>query len=315
MQELYEHALRILREHSMSGKQWDYTMELVSYAVSFGSFFLFVFVAKRAVASPSFDRSRSLFSRLAHSCVAETEYASEKAGSKAAEGSDAPAETFSAQAARLAVCALGIQVSYLLWGLMQERIMTQPYESGERFRSSKFLVFANRFLALLVAYAAVRHQNEPTDEVPLYKFSFASVSNIFSSVSQYEALKYVSFPTQVLAKSCKMVPVMLMGYLVSQRTYKPFEYLVAVAVTAGAMIFKLYETNDAPVQNTEFIGIVLIVAYMGCDSFTSNWQSKIFTQWAPRNSAQFGAILGAIRRNSAPVLTATSLAGTARRRS
>ena len=75
-----------------------------------------------------------------------------------------------------------------------------------------------------------------------------------------------------------MVPVMLMGYLVSQRTYKPFEYLVAVAVTAGAMIFKLYETNDAPVQNTEFIGIVLIVAYMGCDSFTSNWQSKIFTQ-------------------------------------
>ena len=75
-----------------------------------------------------------------------------------------------------------------------------------------------------------------------------------------------------------MVPVMLMGYLVSRRTYKPFEYLVAVAVTAGAMIFKLYETNDAPVQNTEFIGIVLIVAYMGCDSFTSNWQSKIFTQ-------------------------------------
>ena len=40
MQELYEHAVRLLREHSMSGKQWDYTMELVSYAVSFGSFFL-----------------------------------------------------------------------------------------------------------------------------------------------------------------------------------------------------------------------------------------------------------------------------------
>ena len=266
----------------MSGKQWDYTMELVSYAVSFGSFFLFVFVAKRAVASPSFDRSRSLFSRLAHSCVAETEYASEKAGSKAAEGSDAPAETFSAQAARLAVCALGIQVSYLLWGLMQERIMTQPYESGERFRSSKFLVFANRFLALLAAYIGVKMTGEPLNRsargTPLYKFSFSSVSNILSSVCQYEALKFVSFPTQVLAKSCKMVPVMLMGYLVSQRTYKPFEYLVAVAVTAGAMIFKLYETNDAPVQNTEFIGIVLIVAYMGCDSFTSNWQSKIFTQ-------------------------------------
>lgn len=39
---------------------------------------------------------------------------------------------------------------------MQERIMTRPYESGDHFRSSKFLVFANRFLALLVAAVAVR---------------------------------------------------------------------------------------------------------------------------------------------------------------
>ena len=31
--------------------------------------------------------------------------------------------------------------------------MTRPYSTGELFRSSKFLVFANRFLALLVACA------------------------------------------------------------------------------------------------------------------------------------------------------------------
>ena len=44
----------------------------------------------------------------------------------------------------------------MLWGLMQERIMTKPYETGELFRSSKFLVFANRFLALVVAWAAYK---------------------------------------------------------------------------------------------------------------------------------------------------------------
>ena len=32
---------------------------------------------------------------------------------------------------------------------------------------------------------------------PLYKFSYASFSNIMSSWFQYEALKFVSFPTQV----------------------------------------------------------------------------------------------------------------------
>ena len=35
---------------------------------------------------------------------------------------------------------------------------------------------------------------------PFYKYSFCSFSNILSSWFQYEALKFVSFPTQVLAK-------------------------------------------------------------------------------------------------------------------
>ena len=50
-----------------------------------------------------------------------------------------------------------------------------------------------------------RHQLGPSateHSAPLYKFSFSSISNIVSSVSQYEALKYVSFPTQVVAQSC-----------------------------------------------------------------------------------------------------------------
>ena len=86
---------------------------------------------------------------------------------------------------------------------------------------------------------------------------------------------------QVVAKSCKMVPVMLMGYLVSRKRYTALEYCMAVAITSGAAIFKLNEEAD-PEQDdrtsTQLIGIVLIVCYMGADSFTSNWQSKVFKQ-------------------------------------
>ena len=43
------------------------------------------------------------------------------------------------------------------------------------------------------------------------------------------------------------------------------------------------DTSDAaPQQHTQLVGIVLIVCYMAADSFTSNWQSKIFKQCAPR---------------------------------
>ena len=264
--------------------------QLFTYTVSFGSFYLFVFLAMRLARAPHFHRDRSWWSRLVGTCViGDREMGVALGGGSSNSESEGKAESFGTAALRLSICAAGIQVSYLLWGLMQERIMTKPYESGERFNSSKFLVFANRFLALFAAWAVMQLTGESVKTsalgTPLYKFSFSSVSNIMSSVCQYEALKFVSFPTQVLAKSCKMVPVMLMGYVVSRRVHTAFEYLVAIGVTAGAAMFKLYETNDAPVKNTELWGIILIVAYMACDSFTSNWQASVFKEYKVSSTA------------------------------
>ena len=39
--------------------------------------------------------------------------------------------------------------------------------------------------------------HQSVHRTPLYKYSFCSVSNTLSSWCQYEALKFVSFPTQV----------------------------------------------------------------------------------------------------------------------
>lgn len=51
---------------------------------------------------------------------------------------------------KLLWCVIGLQISYLTWGVLQERIMTQKYD-GETFSTSQFLVFVNRILALVVA--------------------------------------------------------------------------------------------------------------------------------------------------------------------
>jgi len=263
-------------------------LEVLSYAISFGSFYLFVWVSRRYLSSPSFHRSAGPLSRLVHACVSEQLDPAEKMKQEAEEkdrsSKDKLTESFCYSAAHLSFCTLGIIFSYVLWGYMQERIMTKPYATGELFRSSKFLVFANRLLALLVAYIArdVQRRNgtNVSHTAPLYQFSFSSVSNIVSSVCQYEALKYISFPTQVLSKSCKMVPVMMMGYLVSRKVYPLSEYIIAIMVTGGVFLFKYYEVNDAPVKNTEFVGIAFITTYMVCDSFTSNWQSRVFKKYS-----------------------------------
>ena len=110
--------------------------------------------------------------------------------------------SFGKSAILLVYCFAGLQVSYLTWGLLQEKIMTQPY-SDVKFSDSQFLVFVNRIFGLIVAsvYITLYEKHLRGNQPPLYKYSYCAFSNIMSSWFQYEALKFVSFPTQV---SCSL---------------------------------------------------------------------------------------------------------------
>lgn len=116
------------------------------------------------------------------------------------EKSDLPSSSlsFTKSAILLVYCFVGLQVSYLTWGLLQEKIMTQPY-SGVKFTDSQFLVFVNRIFGLIIAsvYINFYEKYQRISQPPLYKYSYCAFSNIMSSWFQYEALKFVSFPTQV----------------------------------------------------------------------------------------------------------------------
>ena len=159
--------------------------------------------------------------------------------------------------------------------------MTVEY-GGERFTDSQFLVFVNRVLALAVAGVYLCLTRQPRDRAPFYKYSFSSISNTLSSWCQYEALKFVSFPTQVLAKASKVIPVMVMGKIVSQRTYPWQEYITAALLSVGVGLFLLAadpSVDSRPTTETTFAGVVILLGYMLFDSFSSNWQSEVFSTY------------------------------------
>ncbi|XP_034283956.1 adenosine 3'-phospho 5'-phosphosulfate transporter 1 isoform X1 [Pantherophis guttatus] len=195
---------------------------------------------------------------------------------------------------KLLFCATGLQISYLTWGVLQERVMTRSYgasesEPGEKFKDSQFLVFMNRILACTVAGLYCALIKQPRHGAPMYKYSFASLSNILSSWCQYEALKYISFPTQVLAKASKVIPVMLMGKVVSRKSYEYWEYLTAALISVGVSMFLLSSTHDKHLSTvTTFSGVVLLGGYIAFDSFTSNWQDALFTYKMSSVQMMFG---------------------------
>ncbi|KAJ8270487.1 hypothetical protein GJAV_G00115380 [Gymnothorax javanicus] len=205
------------------------------------------------------------------------------------------------QALKLLFCAVGLQTSYLTWGVLQERVMTRSYGvdeggskggAGERFTDSQFLVFMNRILALTVAGLCCILFKQPRHGAPMYKYSFASLSNILSSWCQYEALKYISFPTQVLAKASKVIPVMLMGKIVSRKSYEYWEYFTAVLISVGVSMFLLSSAGHKhPSTVTTFSGVVILGGYIVFDSFTSNWQDRLFRYKMSSVQMMFGVNL------------------------
>ncbi|CAI7863063.1 unnamed protein product [Closterium sp. NIES-53] len=182
--------------------------------------------------------------------------------------------------AKLIWCFIGVVGTLIIYGIGQERIMKFPYgdrdEDSEYFQHSLFIVLCNRLMTCAVAVIVHLVTGASLALVaPIYAYGAVSLSNVISSGCQYEALKYVSFPLQTIAKSSRMVPVLIWGTLISRKQYKPREYIIAITIILGSCLFFLNVTARTSVKST-FSGLLLMLGYLGFDGFTNTFQDKLF---------------------------------------
>lgn len=72
-----------------------------------------------------------------------------------------------------------------------------------------------------------------------------------------------------------------MGILVNQKSYHLQEYLEALMITAGVAAFNLSEKKAKAdtLETDSSYGIMLLALYLLCDSFTSQWQSRVYKKY------------------------------------
>jgi len=183
---------------------------------------------------------------------------------------------------RCAGFGLGIVIMLGLYGFIQEKIMSVPYD-GELFTVTVFLVLMNRMYAIVFAGGMIAANGEDAaPKCPLWKYFAISISNVAATTCQYEALKWVSFPVQMLGKSFKMMPVMLWGIIISQKQYGMKDWMIALVVTGGVTEFlmtgEIASTNSD--QGSSVYGLLLLLAFLAFDGFTSTFQEKLFKEHA-----------------------------------
>src|SRR5690349_21214180 len=87
----------------------------------------------------------------------------------------------------------------------------------------EFVIFANIIAEMYVTGSAKLNKSD----VPLQFYAACSFAYVTAFISSNAALIYINYPTQVLAKSCKMIPVVLMGFIFARKSYS-VQQLVAV---------------------------------------------------------------------------------------
>lgn len=182
-----------------------------------------------------------------------------------------------------------------------------PGQSPERF---KYPVFLNTIQSTFAALTgAVYLWGSTARGVPippvipsrriLAPLLLVALTSALASPFGYASLAHLDYITFLLAKSCKLLPVMLLHVTVFRRRYPLYKYLVVAAVTAGVAVFTLHSGKagssssskkhvgeDTKEARNAAWGLLLLGINLLFDGLTNSTQDYIFGAFQPYSGPQ-----------------------------
>lgn len=196
----------------------------------------------------------------------------------------------------------------LTWGVLQERITTTPHGlSGEKFKSPVFINTIQSLFAATLGYIYLLYSRR-TSSTPLPVFPSTSIITpmllvaITSSLASpfgYAALSHVDYITFILAKSCKLLPVMFLHVTLFRRKYPLYKYGVVFLVTAGVAVFTLHHPSSAKkskggASGNSSWGMLLLAINLLFDGLTNSTQDYIYKAYRPYTGQQMMCALNVL---------------------
>lgn len=196
----------------------------------------------------------------------------------------------------LIFCAAGIYGFFLTWGILQERITTMEYVGSglkSRFKYFQVLNMIQAGFAALLAFLQIlvqklpicgtkEHPHRPTS-ILLYSFLKIAVCSSVASSLGYRSLRHLNYPTMILGKSCKLVPVMLMNFLIYRKKFEMYKYATVALITVGVSGFMLFESKSGgggkAAAGNSLWGIGLLLSNLLMDGATNSWQDQLFIKY------------------------------------
>ena len=123
----------------------------------------------------------------------------------------------------------------------------------------------------------------------LLRYFQCSLFITFAAPFGFAALAHISYPAMVLAKSCKLVPVMVMNVVLYRRAFARHKYVVVALVTTGITMFMGFGGEDSKKHSAKgqgnptlwhsVIGMTYLFINLILDGATNSTQDEIFTRY------------------------------------
>lgn len=125
----------------------------------------------------------------------------------------------------------------------------------------------------------------PTRRI-LFPLLLVSISSSLASPFGYASLAHIDYLTFILAKSCKLLPVMLLHLTIFRKRYPLYKYGVVLLVTLGVATFTLHHPGTSKKvaasaakqqSGSSLWGIFLLSINLLLDGLTNTTQDHVFS--------------------------------------
>ena len=114
-----------------------------------------------------------------------------------------------------------------------------------------------------------------TPKLPLEMFALAGAAQVCSKVfTSYALAEQVSFPVVTLAKSGKMIPVMLGTLFFGGKMYSWKEYVSVAMIIGGTTLVSLGK-KSVKMTPSSYAGLMFIVSSLTCDGIVGGIQNRL----------------------------------------
>jgi adenosine 3'-phospho 5'-phosphosulfate transporter B3 len=118
-------------------------------------------------------------------------------------------------------------------------------------------------------------------KAPLKSYPLLTACLFASSSLSNLSLGYINFPTKVVFRSCKLVPTMIIATVVNKRVFASYEYVCALSICAGLVLFALADYALDPLKYSP-VGLALVSGRVVADAILPNAQERLFAAGSSR---------------------------------